>query len=85
MDHPTSNVVATPVIQKYIVSMDYLWLSMDHPTSNVVATLVIRKYNVSMDSQVESYIQVCYSSNLSNSGIQCMIIHVSSQRWTLTQ
>ena len=26
MDHPTSNVVATPVIQKYNVSMDYPWI-----------------------------------------------------------
>ena len=39
---------------------------MDHPTSNVVAIPVIQKYNVFMDSQVESNIQVCYGSNLSN-------------------
>ena len=77
MNHLTSNVVAIPVIRKYNASMD-------HPTSNVVATPVIRKYNVSVDSQVESNIQVCYGSNPSNSGIQCMIIHGSSQRWTLT-
>ena len=43
MDHPPSNVVATPVIRKYH------GLSMDHPPSNVVATPVIWKYNVSMD------------------------------------
>ena len=42
MDHPPSNVVATPVIRKYNVSMY-------HPPSNVVATPVIWKYNVSMD------------------------------------
>ena len=78
MDLLTSDVIA------HNVSMDYPRLSMDHPTSKVVAIPVIRKYNVSVDSQVESNIQVCYGSNPSNSGIQCMIIHGSSQRWTLT-
>ena len=30
MDHPPSNVVATPVIRKYNVSMDYPWI-IRHP------------------------------------------------------
>ena len=58
MDHLPSNVVATPVI---------CYVSMDHLPSNVVATPVI--CYVSMDSQVESNIQVCYGSNLSNSSL----------------
>ena len=51
-----------------------------HESFNIqcgIATPEIRKYNVSMDSQVEF--------NTHNSGVQCMIIHVSSQRWTLIQ
>ena len=49
MDHPTSNVVATPVIQKYNVSMDYPWII--HGSSNIQCGShpVLRKYNVSMD------------------------------------
>ena len=33
MDHPTSNVVAIPVIRKYNVSMDYPWII--HGSSNI--------------------------------------------------
>ena len=79
MDLPTSNVVA------HSVSMDYPRLSMDHPTSKVVA---MHPSNSEIQcihgfsGRVQH--QVCYCSNPSNSGIQCMIIHGSTQRWTLT-
>ena len=79
MAHLTSNVVATPVILKYNVSMD-------HPTSNPVCS---HPSNLEIQcthgflGRVQH--QVCYGSNPSNSGVQCMIIHGSSQRWTLTQ
>ena len=32
VDHPTSNVVATPLIQKYNVSMDYPWIIIGSST-----------------------------------------------------
>ena len=78
MDYPPSNVVATPVIRKYNVSMDYPWiihgLSMDHLPSNVVATPVIRKYNVSMDYPwiIHGSSAIQCSSYPSNSEIQCI-------------
>ena len=73
MDHLPSNVVATPVIRKYNVSMDY-GLSMDHLPSNVVATPVIRKYNVSMDYPwiIHGSSAIQCSSYPSNSEIQCI-------------
>ena len=71
MDHPTSNVVATPVLRKYNVSMDYPWIihgSSDiqcgsHPSTSEIQCI----HGLSMDHP-----NIQCGSHPSNSEIQCI-------------
>ena len=60
MDHPPSNVVATPVIRKYNVSMDYPWiihgssaiLCGSHPTNLLIQCI----HGLSMDNPTSNVV-----------------------------